>query len=558
MARGLAVSFTVAALAGSVGSDAPWSEPLSAQTPSCVARTASGDLEGVLRGGTCVYLGVPYAAPPVAALRWKPPQPRIPWAPAVLNATGTAPACPQINPAGAMVGVEDCLTLNVWVPANPTTTERPPVLIWLHPGSFLGASSSLAASDGRRFAEERGAIVVAPNYRLGAFGFLAHPALAMEDPNYPSSGNYGLADQRAAIRWVRQNIEGFGGNPGLVTLAGTSAGAISVSAHLVSPASQGLFQRAIMQSGNATARLSTHIDGELQGHAFAEALSCPNGPGVLACLRSKSRDEVLSALPLSTLTGGFQQFTQEPGRVVWGPIVDGVEIPDQPRDLYRRADFSRVPIIIGTNADEGWTFADRSFPTGLDVLGYERTVRTEFGMDANAVLDLYPVHRFPTPKDALARLTSDVEFVCEARRIANAMHHDGAPVFLYSFEYPVDAVSQGRVPHGLETNLLFGNNFGAPSNHVLTTADLEIFQAMSTYWRRFMENGDPNPRGRPVQWPSYRPDRSRPEDDQSFNDYYFEFSRNRSIRQFLRDSPCNFWERFYFRSVLGAVPAAAR
>jgi para-nitrobenzyl esterase len=267
---------------------------------------------------------------------------------------------------------------------------------------------------------------------------------------------------------------------------------------------------------------------------------------------------VLSALPLTTLTGGFQQFAQEPGRVIWGPVVDGLEVPDQPRELYRRGLFSRIPIVIGTNRDEGWTFVDRSFPGGIDALQYDRAVRTEFGMDADTILRVYPATAFSTPKDALARLTSDVEFACEARRIARVMHYDGAPVYVYSFDYTVDPVNPGRAFHGLESNLIFGNNFGAPSNHVLTPPDLVVFDAMSTFWRRFMETGDPNPRGVPIQWPLYRPFDAANVSDPSSSDRHFVFGDRLGIASHLRDSQCNFWESFFFRSVVGAVPAAAR
>jgi len=525
---------------------------------SCLATTTHGQVQGLLRGGSCTYLGVPYAAPPIGNLRWRPPQPRPPWAPVTLDATVAPPFCAQIIPTGAAAGSEDCLTLNIWAPAVASLERGLPVLIWLHAGAFLGASSNFAANDGRRFAEERGAIVVAPNYRLGAFGWLAHTALTLEDSNYPSSGNYGLADQRAALRWVRDNIARFGGDPANVTLAGGSAGAISTGLHLVSPSSRGLFHRAIMPSGFASARLDTAGDAESQGEAFAAALGCTDRAGVVSCLRSKSREQVLAALPLSTLPGGFQQFAQEPGRVVWGPVVDGLEIPDHPRELYRRGLFSRMPVIVGTTRDEGWNFVDRSFPAGLDPLQYDRAVRTEFGMDADAVLRLYPATMFPTAKDALARLTGDVEFTCEARRVARVMHHDGAPVYVYSFEYTVDTVNPGRAFHGLDTNLLFGNNFGAPSNHVLTREDLMLFDTISTFWRQFMETGDPNPRGTRVQWPPYRPGPFEEGVDPSRSDRHFVFGQRIGVANYLRDSQCNFWESFYFRSVLGAVPAAAR
>ena len=463
-----------------------------AQSDPCMVTTTHGDVVGVRRGGVCTYLGIPYAAPPLGSLRWKSPQARAPWAPTPLNATSAGAVCAQLSLAGTPTGSEDCLTLNVWTPTIASSRRGVPVLVWLHTGGFQATSSNFPASDGRRFADERGAIVVAPNYRLGPFGFLAHNALSHETPGYESSGNYGLADQRAALAWVKDNIAAFGGDPDNVTLAGTSAGAVSVSLHLVSPASRGpgrgFFHRAIMQSGVAASHWPTASEAEAQGDRFAAALGCNDRANVLTCMRAASRDQVLLALPV-----GLNQILEQQGRVFWGPTVDDLEIPDQPRELYRRGQFIRMPVIIGTTGDEGWTFVDRSFPAGLDVLQYEMVVRAEFGMDASSVLRTYPVGAFPTPKDALARLTGDVEFVCEARRVARAMYHDGAPVYLYSFEQTVDDVTPGRAFHGLESNFLFGNNFGPPSNHVLTHGELSLFGSMSTLLAGLCRNRLPQP-----------------------------------------------------------------
>jgi para-nitrobenzyl esterase len=534
-------------------------ESLEAQGVSCFVSTAAGDVLGVHRGGTCAYLGVPFAAPPTGNLRWRPPQPRAPWAPNVITATAAPAACPSLNPATAMPGGnEDCLTLNIWVPAR-TTANRWPVLVWLHTGGFTNASSNFPSSDGQRFADEREAVVVAPNYRLGPFGFLAHTALAQEDPAYPSSGNYGLADQRAALRWVREHIAAFGGDPQTVTIAGTSAGGTSTGLHLVSPASRGLFQRAVLQSTYPTYRWPTLDEAYGQGEQFAAALGCTDRTRVLQCLRSATPVQVLQALAVGQL-----QITEAPGRVLWNPVVDGVELPDQPRELYRHGSFSRVPIIIGVTGDEGWTFVDRSFPTGLSVEQYESVIRTEFVADANRVLSLYPANGFPTAKDALARVAADVEFVCEARRIARVMHHDGAPVYVYSFEYPLEGVTAGRAFHGLESNFLFGNNFaagavpGITAARALTASDLVIYDAMSNYWRRFMETGDPNPPGQQVQWPPYRPGPFEPPVDPARSDSHFVFADRLGVANHLRDQQCNFWESFYFLSALGTVPAAAR
>jgi para-nitrobenzyl esterase len=539
--------------------DAPSGELLRAQSGSCLVNTANGPVQGIVRGQTCAYLGIPYAAAPAGELRWRPARPRAAWAPALLNATATPTNCPSINVNTSVPGGnEDCLTINIWVPAA-ASSHRLPVLIWLHTGGFIAASSNFPSNDGQRFADERRAIVVAPNYRLGPFGFLAHPALAQEDPNYPSSGNYALTDQRAAIQWVREHIAAFGGDPANVTLAGTSAGGTSTGLHLVSPASRALFQRAAIHSGPITTRWPTMDEAFEQGEQLAAALGCTERARVLQCLRSASRDQVLQALPL-----GQQQFTEAPGRVLWTPVVDGVELPDQPRELLQRGRFSRIPTIVGVTGDEGWTFVDRSFPAGLTTQQYESVIRNEFGMDAANVLLQYPTQRFATPKDALARVAADVEYVCEARRVMRFLHHDGAPVYLYSFEYPLEGVTMGRAIHGLESNFLFGNAFTAGSvpgitvARALSAADRIIYDAMSHFWRQFMENGDPGPRGQPTPWPPYRPGQFDPPVDASRSDRHFVFADRLGVGNHLRDQQCNFWESFYFRSALGTVPAAAR
>lgn len=523
---------------------------IQAQDEVCVASTPSGLVRGLQRGGACAYLGVPYATPPVGSLRWKPPQSRAPWAPTVLNAVSPPPICAQINlvpgaPPGPRppAGSEDCLMLNIWAPAQPGRS-RMPVIVWFHPGSFYAASANLAASNGVRFAEERDAIIVAPNYRLGPFGFLAHSALTLENPAYRSSGNYGLLDQRAALMWVRDHIAAFGGDPRNVTIAGTSAGGHSVSLHLLSPGSAGLFHRAIMQSGSASSRWLDAAEAEAQGEQFARALGCPDVRSAVACLRLKSRDEVLRALPVD-----LQQFV-ETGQ--WSPVVDGLEIRDQPRDLYGRGEFTRVPLVIGVNKDEGWPFVDRSFPTGLSASDYAAAVTREFGFDSLAILERYPAAHYPTPKDALARLTGDAEYVCEARRVARLVQKTGTPVYFYSFEHSVATLSGGRAIHGLETNFLFGNNLGAPSNHVLTAADLALFGAMSGYWERFAASGDPNARGDAVSWPRFTRGKF------TLSDRYLVLDTTIREASHLRDEYCNFWDRYFFRSLIGIVPAAQR
>ncbi len=467
------------------------SSGVSSQATSCLVTTTLGHVQGVDSGASCAFLGIPFAAPPVGLLRWRPPQPTSPWAPVTLNATGGQP-CSNVNPPGSSTtgGSEDCLKLNIWTP-DPLPVSPAPVIVWIHTGAFQAASANLADSNGRNFAERTGAIVVAANYRTGPFGFLGHRALTAEDPGYPSSGNYGFLDQRAAMAWVRDHIAAFGGDPDNVAIGGQSAGGNSVSLHVVSPGSAGYFKRAIVQSGSASTFWPTLADAEALGDRAAMTLGCTDPAQALTCLRSKTRAEVLLAFP-----NGQQEFAETP-RVAWGPVVDGLDIPDQPRRLYESGAFNRVPLIIGTTRDEGWIYVDRSFPAGLTEEQYEAAVTAEFGAaDAPAILAKYPVTDFPSPKLALSRLTSDVEMVCEARRVARFVERTGTPVYLYSFEREADAVVPDLVIHGLDRNFVFGNNFGAPSNYVLTADDLTLFGAIAGYWTRFAGDRKPQQQAR--------------------------------------------------------------
>jgi para-nitrobenzyl esterase len=498
-------------------------------------------VQGVDLGAACAFLGIPFGAPPVGDLRWKPPRPAVPWSPAVLNATVAPPTC-----AGLPLGSEDCLRLNVWTP-DPAPVTPAPVIAWIHTGAFVAASANLPDSNGRNLAERTGAIVVAANYRLGPLGFLAHRALTSEDPAYPSSGNYGLLDQRLALAWIRDNIAAFGGDPNNVAIGGQSSGAHSVSLHLVSPRSAGYFDRAVMQSGYASSWWPTLSDGESLGDDFAAALGCTDPAQVLACMRSKSRPQVLLALP-----SGQQQFS-ESARAAWGPVVDGLEIPDQPRILYENGAFNRVPVILGATRDEGWIYADRSFPGGLTAEQYETVVTTEFGPDAPAVLGAYPAADFHSPKLALSRLAGDVEYVCEARRVARLIERTRTPVYLYSFEREVDPVVPDLVIHGNDRNFVFGNNFGPPSNYVLNVDDLALAAAIGGYWTRFAATGSPNTDDAEVlHWPAFK----HPTGQGRGADKYIVFDWPIREDKRRQEEHCDFWEPFFLGSIAGSVPAA--
>jgi para-nitrobenzyl esterase len=522
--------------------------PSSTQAPACFVQVAQGGVQGVDRGASCAFFGIPFAAPPVVSLRWKPPQPANAWSTTLLANTPPL-SCPNLNqPTPA--GNEDCLRLNVWA-RDPLPGGSAPVIVWFHTGSFIAASANFASHNGQRLAEETGVIVVAANYRLGPLGFLAHPALANEDPSFPTTGNYGLLDQQAVLAWVRDNISAFGGDPGNVTIAGTSAGADSVGLHLVAPGSSALFHRAVIESGTPTIRWPSLTDATAQGNAFAEALGCTAPAQVLACLRSKSRDQVLLALPL-----GAQQVAEPPGRTFWQPVVDGVTIPAQPRVLFSAGEFHHVPTLVGTTRDEAaGTFISRSFPSGLSTDAYEAWAFTEFGVDAAAVLERYPAGD-PSPLDALSRLVTDGQFVCEARRLAQLLSHEHTPVFLYSYDYVIDEVFPQRAVHGVESNIIFGNNYVPQQypNHVLTADDNALHAAMAGYWTRFALSGTPNVDDEAVvHWPAFK----APLGNGRGADKFLIFDGAIRPDKRPREAQCDFWDAFFFRSMLSDRPAGA-
>jgi para-nitrobenzyl esterase len=524
------------------------------QATSCFVPTIGGDVQGLDLGASCAFLGIPYAGTTAGANRWKPPQPRATWAPSVINATTGSPQCANaVQPAGTPRGSEDCLFLNIWTrglgPVQPA-----PVIVWFHTGAFTGASANFAGSNGRRFAEETGAVVVAPNYRLGILGFLAHRALAAEDPGHPTSGNYGLLDQQAALRWVRDNIAQFGGDPNNVTIAGTSAGGASVGLQLVSPESRGLYHRAIVQSAYPTTRWTTHDEFVAVGDAFAFAVGCRDPGQVLTCMRSKTRDQVITALLVAT-----QQVAATPNRIFWEPVVDGIIIPGQPRDLIASGTWNQVPTIVGANRDEGWgAFITRSFPTGVTLAQYEAWASHEFGSEAAAVLAQYPAADYPSPQEAMARTLGDGQFVCEARRLARLISSqpDGK-AYLYSYEYELDDLSLDHVNHGFESSILFGNDYivlpGIPVPHPPDATDNKLHDAMAGYWARFAAHGDPGG-ACDLRWTLY----GEPEGKNGHRRDHMIFDTVVRKGDDLRDEHCDFWSEFDFGTMLGGLPASAR
>ena len=449
---------------------------------------ADGAIEGEVVGGTRRFLGIPFAAPPVGPLRWRPPRPPVPWS-GTLETKSFGSACPQRpSTLGTPSENEDCLHLNVWTP-DPAPAAPLPVMVWFHGGgNEFGSTGDIIPLglgglifDGRLLSERRDVVVVTTNYRLGKLGFFAHAALAGEDPDAPYGGNQGLLDQRAALLWVRSNIAAFGGDPGNVTIFGESAGSADVCFHVVSPASRGLFHRAISQSGGCTTRQDTAAEGDALARRIADAVGCADAADQLACLR---------AAPVGALLDSD---------VAVGPTVDGGFLPDQPRVLLAAGDFADVPYVLGSNADEGTIFF-LGIPPVTSEDEYLAALRERWGDRAEEIARVYPASAFASPQDALERVVGDSGLVCgtydSARRVAAA----GGPVWLYNFarwvQIPELQPLDLRALHGAEIAYVFG------SPPPPTGADAALVEAIQGYWTRLARDGDPNGDDA-VSWPRY-------------------------------------------------------
>ncbi|WP_433926215.1 carboxylesterase/lipase family protein [Sorangium cellulosum] len=496
------------------------------EAASLLVQTDKGPVEGALVGSTRTFLGIPFAAPPVGELRWKPPAPHEGWT-EPLEATELGPACAQsmmLMPGFDPSSSEDCLTVNVWTPERPASSSLP-VLVWIYGGAFEMGSGGLPEYDGQRLSETSGSVVVTFNYRLGPLGFLALSELGAEDPDHPSTGNYGLEDQRAALEWVKANIGAFGGDPGKVTVFGESAGGISICAHLVSPESQGLFQRAIIESGPCDVLLDEGT-AVAQGEMLVEALGCSDAPAVLDCLREKSAEEVTIALPPSTdiLLGEGPR---------WFPVIDGWNLPDTPGKLLEAGSFEKVPTILGSNADEGTVFvASAGGPPIEDdaaLLAFAERLAPGHGEE---VVAGYPSDTHGSAQAAATAALGDYFFVCPARRAARAIAEAGVDTYLYHFTYAPEGSLFGDLGafHSAEIRYVFGNTSTLLPDP-LTEEELELSQAISGYWSRHAENGDPNG-GNAVAWPKYDAE----------TDEHLVLDMTISVQSGLRKDLCDLWD----------------
>ncbi|MEV1003148.1 carboxylesterase family protein [Nonomuraea sp. NPDC050202] len=450
--------------------------------PPGQVRTDKGVVRGEVLKDRREFKGIPYAAPPVGELRWKAPRPAGAWR-GVRDATAFAGQCAQpATPLGSPQATydEDCLYLNV---TTPRRTGRLPVMVWLHGGGNLNGNSAMY--DGAKLAVDGGVVVVTVNYRLGVLGWLAHPSL--EAGERYQSGNYGLLDQQAALRWVRRNIAAFGGDPGNVTLFGESAGAADTCANLASPTAAGLFHRAIPQSYSCAWPTRTEQEAETAGAAFAEAVGCSDA----ACLR---------ALPARTLLEAYQE--QNPYAVAG---ADGV-LPAQPRDAIASGRYNRMPIIHGNTLDEMRLFMSLQFPQPITVEQYEGFVREAYGPAAPAVLARYPAAAYPDLRIAIATLLTDSGSplsTCGHLDALGLFARSGVPVHGYQFAdrtapplIDVPGFEEGAY-HASELEYLFP---GLVPGAELNAEQERLSDAMVRLWTSFAATGRPEAAG----WPRFR------------------------------------------------------
>lgn len=474
------------ALAGSAAAEA-----------QSIVHAPAGAVRGVEADGQKIFRGIPYALPPVGERRWKPPVALPAWR-GVRDATAFGPACQQPPaPPGSIYAEtypamsEDCLSLNIWVPAG---AKKAPVFVWIHGGNLVRGSSQQAMFDGTNLAR-RGVIVVSINYRLGVFGYFAHPGLSAESPD-GVSGNYGLLDQIAALDWVKGNIAAFGGDAGNVTIAGESAGGLAILHLLVSPLARGLFARAIVQSASLMnipdLKAMRHgvPSAETLGEHYAEAM----GAHGLAELRAIPGPE----LAARAAKAGFASTA----------IVDGKAIPRQLIETFERGEQARVPLMTGFTAGEISTM--RAILPGLpqasafDAASYEAKIRANYGELADTFLRLYPASDIGGSMLAAAR---DGFFAWNSQRLVRDQGRIGQPAYLYFFDHGYPAADEAGIHafHASEVPYMFGTIDRVTRLWPAipdTPAERALSDAMVDYWASFARSGVPSAAGHPA-WPSY-------------------------------------------------------
>jgi para-nitrobenzyl esterase len=478
-----------------------------------------------------VYKGIPYAAPPVGKLRWQPPQPPVSWQ-GVRECREFSAICPQAPyPAGSAYvqppqrQSEDCLYLNLWTGAAGPD-ERRPVMVWIHGGALTRGSASIAPYDGQHLAA-KGVILVTLNYRLGPFGYFAYPALSRESP-HGSSGNYGVLDQIAALAWVKRNIAAFGGDPDRVTIFGESAGSWSVCSLLATPLAEGLFSRAIGESGGCFSPMpdlkqsrSGLPSAEKAGETLAAALGCDQAAEPLTALRAKTADELVAAA------------AKDPAQARVRANVDRWIFPDQIFEIYAAGKQHKVPVLVGSNADEGTTLANPALiPTSAEV--FAESARRKYKDLADRFLQVYPVASGSDVRNEFLHALRDELFTWEMRTWARMMHKANMKSYLYYFSHvpPRPEASRYGAYHAAEIVYVFNNL--DKTTWAIQPADQALAEMMSDYWVHFATAGNPNG-GSLAGWPEYDPQQER----------YLEFGASTDEHRDLLSPECDFYDAYF-------------
>ena len=458
-----------------------------------IVKAPAGAVEGQMEGGLRVFKGIPYALPPVGSRRWQPPSPMPRWA-GVKQTTEFGPACfqPQ-NPGRSIYSwipvpmSEDCLTLNIWAPAG---ARKAPVFFWIHGGALTTGSSRDALYDGTKLAGQ-GIVVVSLNFRLGVLGWLAHPELSKESP-LGVSGNYALLDLIQGLKWVRQNIRAFGGDPANVTIAGESSGGLSVMYLMASPPARGLFAKAIAESAYmiTTPELKTAAFGlpsaEESGVKLAAALHAPD----IAAMRAMDAGTLSAAAPAA----GFAPFGS----------IDGQLLPHQLVDVFDKGEQAPVPLLAGFNSGEIRSLRILAPPPAASAAAYEATIRDRYGDLADEFLQLYPSTSL---EESILATTRDALYGWTAQRLVRKQAALGQPSFLYLFDhgYPVADNAGLHGFHASELPYVFGTSDGTPPlwpKIPETPQESALSDAMVGYWTSFARTGRPQAAHQP-DWPAF-------------------------------------------------------